>query len=358
MGEKASNGATARRTIKDWLGVLRHDPEPVVILVAAGTVAVLGATNVVADINTLLSATLAVLAVLGFSALRQARRRRTELDQFGDTTASLDQITRDLAVLRDSVAPATSIEELSPGPAIRKAFENAVATTDWWRFRGGTGSFTRAWTLPKLAERSRGNAGAAWVVQLQIIDPRDEALCRSYTDYRAKLASHRSETTQVTWTVERVRLECFATILAAHWYRQHEFLDVEVALNASFSTIRYDISATVAILTNEDRRFPALRAHDSGALYRVFRADFDRSFEGAPKLPRTSAVVLPRSADAITGDHIVSVLEASGVDPSVIDASLLQEIPGLALAREDPYALAAAGHPGLAAPTGDRATRA
>lgn len=321
---------------------LRRDPEQLVILLAAATVAVLGTTDAVSDAKTLLAATLATLAVLGFSLLKQAARQEVNDQRVVGLGQSVDIVRKGIDEVEHTLKRNSSVGELTTRAAKQKAFETAMLSANMWKFRGGTGSFTRAWTLPALATRAReSSTGAHWRVQLQILDPQNTTRCQEYAEYRAKLSRRPGTTIQATWTTEYVQTSCLATIFAAHWHQQHEFLVVEIKLRAEFSTLRHDISPESIIITNEDSHFPALhirRLDDASALYHAYHADFDLSFASlVPTLKTKSDIRVPAAKDQVTEDDVFRVLRDVGIAEQTFEGLSLDSIRELALSSTSPY---------------------
>ena len=321
---------------------LRRDPEQLVILVAAAAVAVLGATDTVNDVKTLLAATLATLAILGFSLFKQAMRQEDNDRRVVELVRSVDQVEKGVGEVEHALTITPSVGELTTLASRQKAFEAAMTTADMWQFRGGTGSFTRAWTLPQLAARARASStGTHWRIQLQILDPQNTTRCREYAEYRAKLSRRPESTARAVWTTEFVQTSCLATIFAAQWHQQHEFLVAEIRLRSEFSTLRHDISPDSVIITNEDSQFPALhirRLGGASALYHAYRADFDLSFTSLkPALKAKSDIRVPADKDKVTEDDVFRVLRDVGIAEQTLDRLELSSIRELALNPTNPY---------------------
>ncbi|HEY3466513.1 MAG TPA: hypothetical protein VGL47_15365 [Amycolatopsis sp.] len=321
---------------------LRRDPEQLIILFAAATVAVLGATDSVNDAKTLLAATLATLAILGFSLFKQAMRQEANDQRVVELAQSMNVVKNGIDEVEHALSANSTMGELTTRASKQKAFETAMLTADMWQFRGGTGSFTRAWTLPALATRAReSSTGTHWRVQLQILDPQNPTRCREYAEYRAKLSRRRGSTVEPTWTTEYVQTSCLATIFAAQWHQQHEFLVIEVRLRSEFSTLRHDISPESIIITNEDSHFPALhirRLEDASALYHAYRADFDLSFASLkPTLKARSDVRVPADKAQVTDDDVFRVLRDVGIAEQTLGELSLGSIRDLALNSTSPY---------------------
>jgi hypothetical protein len=161
---------------------------------------------------------------------------------------------------------------------IRSSFEDAAKDTSAWYFRGATGSFLRAWTLPTL-HRVGINKGSAYpcMLRVEIIDPDNEALCQAYASYRAALDTQREGRSprQSGWTSDHVRRQCIATLLAVAWYCEHRTFSAVVVMSSSMPVLRFDVSDTHAILTNENKSHPAVVATktENGQIYSSFRAE-------------------------------------------------------------------------------------
>lgn len=321
---------------------LRRDPEQLVILFVAATVAILGATDTVNDIKTLLAATLATLALLGFSLFKQAMRQEANDQRVVELTRSMTAARRGIDEVEHALTITPSIGELTSLASRQNAFEAAMSTADMWQFRGGTGSFTRAWTLPRLAARARQNStGTHWRVQLLILDPQDATRCQEYAEYRTKLSRRPDKTMRNQWTAEYVQSSCLATIFAAQWYEQHEFLLTEIRLRSEFSTLRHDISPDSVIITNEDSQFPALhirRSGDASALYHAYRADFDLSFTShKPTLKTKSDVRVPAERSRVSEEDVYEVLRDLGIAAQTLDGLSMASIRELATNPQNPY---------------------
>jgi hypothetical protein len=149
-----------------------------------------------------------------------------------------------------------------------------------WMFKGGTGTYLRAVTLPECvqnADRER----RALRVQVEIIDPTNRALC----EYYASLRQSRPDGTGEPWTPGRTRNEAYATILAASWYQQrYTILRIEVALSATVPTFRWDLSSTCVFMTQEDPS-PHLMFEEPSPHYNFCTRELDSSFRQARHVP-------------------------------------------------------------------------
>jgi len=152
-------------------------------------------------------------------------------------------------------------------------------------FKGGTGTYIRAVTLPQCIENARQRKGRL-LVRLEIIDPTDEAVCERYGEFRRTLSADRPDGTGERWTLDRTRKEAFATVLAACWYRQRfGLLEIDVRLSSVMTTFRWDLSAHRIIITQEDPSAPALMIEDGTFFYERWSTELIANLEQARRVP-------------------------------------------------------------------------
>lgn len=228
------------------------------IAVAVGLIGVLdvfSSNQILPDDQILPEATLLVLALLATTLLRD---RRNSAKALADRSA-VQMIT---------------------GAEVGQVHAKAHRESEQWMFKGGTGTYLRAVTLPECVESAR-SAKRPFRMQVEIIDPTDELLCHEYTQFRSSLSPGPDRTGE-PWTLDRTRKESFATVLAACWYRQRfTFLKVEVGLSKVMTTFRWDLSSEWVILTQEDPAAPAMLFDKSRAHYRAYNRELVASFEQA-----------------------------------------------------------------------------
>lgn len=174
----------------------------------------------------------------------------------------------------------SSAVKLINGPEVGQVHTEAHRDTEFWMFKGGTGTYLRAVTIKACVESAR-RAQRPVRMQVEIIDPTDEHLCNRYARYRSSLAPGPDRTGE-TWTLDRTRKEAFATILAACWYWQRfTFLKVEVGLSQVMTTFRWDLSSQWVVITQEDPSAPAMLFEKGRPLYRSYSRELVASFEQA-----------------------------------------------------------------------------
>jgi len=317
-------------------GRIRLDPEHTIVLVTGLTVAVLGMTDVIETPKPLIAATLAVLSILAFSQLRQAKRREEAEARASAHGEVLERLVGRIRDLEGEYTNSLTMRHLPEGPAIGKALERMTVEASSYHFRGGTGTYLRSATLPRLYRRSGTTAGSRRTVEIEIIDPGSAATCERYARYRRALDSQRAGATPSEWTARRVRLESSGTVLAAVWFSQHTSLSPRVFVTERISSLRFDMSDSEAIVTNEDRELPALLVSRRNTFYFALRAELELSQEQARELPLAAAPALPSATEEITAEQVRDTLTAMGFAADGMESEWT-EVVALAFNRPNPY---------------------
>ncbi|MGH3888757.1 MAG: hypothetical protein ACRDSZ_19725 [Pseudonocardiaceae bacterium] len=297
---------------------LRANADGVVALLVAATVGVLAVLDVFgADvfgtegINTVNAAILLVLALLAVTLLKDRQ------------SAS--------KVLTD----ASAVRQLS-GVEVGQEYAEARRHTEQWIFKGGTGTYLRAVTLRECVEHARREQRPLRM-QLEVIDPTDDALCTAYAQFRSSLTPGPDGTGE-TWTFERTRKESFATVLAACWYRQRfTFLTIEVGLSTVMSTFRWDLSSHSVIMTQDDPSHPALMFTKGKPYYRAYSRELVASFRQARRVDIDKASGLQLGDEPTVEDtrKLFTMLELE-LPRSFTDRDV-SDVIGKALRAKNPY---------------------
>ena len=181
------------------------------------------------------SGTLLVLALLATAILRDRWRQEpveTAIRESFTSTAALPGRLERLEGVVDEAGRALQdlsvVHVLNGAEEIAKAHAEGRRETDRWSFKGGTGTYFRAVTLPEcVAAARKERARAADAAR----DHRPGQRARSArptptTAARCRRARrHRRD----VWTPDRASKESYATILAACWYRQRfGLLDIDI----------------------------------------------------------------------------------------------------------------------------------
>ncbi|MGV9818247.1 hypothetical protein [Nocardia xishanensis] len=252
------------------LSWLRTNIDGVVALVLALVVGVLAVLDLI-DIDQVNAVVLLVLGLLATTLLR------------------------DRHLSAQAVRDATSVRLLY-GPEIGHAHTLARRDTEQWIFKGGTGTYIRAVTLRACVENARREQRPLRM-QLEILDPTDEPLCKTYAQFRSSLTPEADRTGE-QWTTDRTRKEAFATVLAACWYRQRfTFLTIDVGLSSVMTTFRWDLSSSCVIVTQDNPNTPALMFERDKPYYRDFNRELVASFK------QTRQVPLSRSEELALADE-------------------------------------------------------
>jgi hypothetical protein len=271
-----------------WLRQLAENREHLIILVGGAAIALLSLLDVIESSKALVSTTLAVLSLMAFAALRDSKRR-----------SSLAEIEisnrRALMHIREDLSSSRSIFEIAGSRDVSETFSRVLREPTIWHFQGGLGSFLRESTLPSIAKAVRGRVTTKSRVTIQVLDPSDAQVCKQYAEYRRRLAEQRNSQDAASWTLDKVQTGSAASILAALWFQQHENLQIEFGLLDRISSLRYDISDDLAMITNEDRSFPALAVTNKSPLYFAFLADLELSLRNSRRIDLGAArAELPR----------------------------------------------------------------
>lgn len=210
--------------------------------------------------NQLVSAATLVILALVATALLRDRARQAPLEETV-TSGALAQLPVRLARLEEIESLVTGtraaldvlqlVRVLGSRQEIAQAHADARKDATRWSFKGGTGTYLRAITLPECVAAAR-KVKRHLTVRIEIIDPSNVEVCETYAHYRRSL-SDVPDGTGETWTADRVRKESYATILAAFWHRQrYGLLDIGIGLSSTMTTFRWDLSTSRLIMTVED----------------------------------------------------------------------------------------------------------
>jgi hypothetical protein len=244
--------------------------------------------------NDVSGAILLTLALVATSALRN-RAREEEMDsQLHSVLQSTEQMLTKLPARLDEIESTvegtrralteSSFVRVLHGAEVGLALEEARRNTDRWTFKGGTGTFLRAVTIPQCVEIARRKKHTLHM-QIGIIDPSDEKLCAAYAQFRRSLSDQPDAIGEV-WTVDRVRKEAYATVLAACWYQQHfTFVTIEVGLSSVLTTFRWDMTPHRLIITQEDPQFPAMMLEPGKYYYEIYSRELMASLRQCRQVP-------------------------------------------------------------------------
>ncbi|MBO0806107.1 MAG: hypothetical protein J2P25_23925 [Nocardiopsaceae bacterium] len=239
-----------------------------------------------------------------------------------------------VARLRDVLEHASMVQVV-PGEEVGRAHTRARLETDRWVFKGGTGTYLRAVTLPECVKAAR-EGHRTLKVQFEIVDPANRELCERYAAFRASLAD--PDAAGEMWTLDRVRKEALATVLAACWHRQRYFLlDVAGALSGGMTTMRMDMSSSYLIITQESTTSPALVVEAGKPHFTAYAKELQSSFEQARLVDFSRSREVPLG-DEPTVDEARRLLAALGLPPpSTFTDRDVSDIIGKAVRPLNPY---------------------
>jgi hypothetical protein len=266
----------------------------------------------------------------------------------GEATPSLaDVIDQSLADMLATVVAATVLSAIvvwftrpSKRPTeltvvhpkdIRPRLKQQLSDARTWWYSGSAGRWNRARVLPELAEKARQTNTSCDVV-LSILDPRAEAACLAYAEYRRGVRTGADR----DWTIEAVRRDLYATIVAAAVFNdEYPLLSVAVNLKKSTSILRVDSSDQGLVITREDPKEPGLVCEAGSYFFDTFRQNmvFERS-QGDDLRLEPSGLRFESLDVAATR----VLLEKLGFDtPELTDDSAVGAIVDEAKSRDSPY---------------------
>ncbi|WP_214317627.1 hypothetical protein [Nonomuraea sediminis] len=314
--------------IGEWLlRFLRTIWENLDLLAVLVTALVIGALDLLnVDGVQATGAILPVLAVLAFAWLRD-RHRNTEA---AARVESVKGATDDIRNLLTAGGGGRTLV----GTEIGNALQEARQDTDRWMFKGGTGTYTRAVTLPECVAAAQ-RARRPLEFKLEILDPADAHLCARYTRLHQELAPGNAE--EQEWTPKDTRKDLYATILACAWYHQRsqQLLDLEVRLSPTMTLFRWDLSGSRLIITQRGPSFPAVQFDKESPHYNLWRIELRTSLIQARRVPLENGTPLSeRPTIEETKDLFVSL----GLPlPDNFTEADIRQIPRNALNHIDPY---------------------
>ncbi|WP_010285636.1 hypothetical protein [Streptomyces sp. SA3_actF] len=265
-------------------------------------------------------ATVLVLGALAAGSLRQRRRD----ENLADAVHDIQRAFEGMQMVR-------SLTGSEIGAELRKARERS----DFWAFKGGTGTYLRAVTLPECVERARGNRSNL-TFTIDIVDPADTPACRAYARFRRSYATTEGSYDPEAWTEERTSKESYATVLAAGWHLQRlPGMTVHLYLSSTAPTLRFDVSQSRLIITQDDRARPGLLVTENHPLHRYYSVELQQSRNQARKIELGQARALDNDP---TNDQARAFFEDLGLPlPTTFSDTDVRQIVEKALHAENPY---------------------
>lgn len=268
------------------------------LAVVVGLVEVLGLWKVSGDIFEGL-----ILFAVGLVLL-------TFLADAGDRSASREE-QRELVDAARAATGQLEVREVR-SHEIGEGLRRLLKESNEWTFRGGSGRYLRNATLPVLARIHDRDVN----VDIQILDPRDQALCKEYAEYRSRYRGD-SIRRPDEGKVETITTDLLSVVFAAVWYSTNSRIRARVLLLKSFSPLRYDIGSTGLYLTLPDPREPALFAASGSWYYVSVLDEMRQSVHGHPSLvlPADSKLVGLRKDQVDAGVVKAGLEKTFAVDP-------------------------------------------
>src|SRR5437868_1328901 len=322
------------------------------VAIALVLAVVLGVLGLMADLlfkdkiptELISNATLLILALVATALLRDRARQAPveatitsrEFTELPRRLGQLDELHDLVAGTRRALNELQLVQVLNQRE-ITLAHAEAREGTSRWSFKGGTGTYLRAVTLPECVIAARKEKRHL-TVTVEVIDPLSEEVCETYAHYRRSLSDLPDGTGEM-WSAERARKESYATVLAAFWHRQrYGLLDISVGLSATMTTFRWDLSSSRLIMTVEDPN-RAISAKAGTFYFENCDAELRLSMEQARRVPIELYKTVPLS-DEPTVEEVEELfrkirlpLPKAYTDHDVVD------VTRKALRAKNPYAI-------------------
>jgi hypothetical protein len=212
---------------------------------------------------------------------------------------------------------------------ISPTLENARTDTSKWSYSGGSGRYTRAITLPNLADLAR-RKNRTIDISIQIMNPHNITVCTNYAEYRNSLRSSKNRK-----TLKTVQLDLISTIVSAFvWKTEQSLLKIKLGLKDGFSLFRLDISSSNVVITKEDPIEPAM-SHEQGTFfYQAYSEDLLQSFNQCRIIDMSIRFY---RKDEITVENTKRLLEQLGLMELLTDADIPDIISNV-ISTKNPYA--------------------
>lgn len=196
---------------------------------------------------------------------------------------------------------AESIEVLDSA-SIAESIEEATQHARQWHVRARTANYFARHTLLELTQ-SALKSRRSIDIKMQVLDPEDEDLLRSYARMRS---NHRGAA--ALWTVERVRLEIYASILqAALCVQDAPRLNVTVGLSSMNWVMSLDLSDEMALVTGQNKGEPGLLFRKASQFFGGWCDDFESAFAGCRQITPDDPGITRESARHPTADDLAAV---------------------------------------------------
>lgn len=225
----------------------------------------------------------------------------------------------------------SKIEIIEP-KEINPALKSVLSTTRNWIYKGTCGRYTRATTLPRLAEAAR-NSGFGRDITICLLNPKNEKLCKEYAIYRKSL---KSADPNNPWTQESVQEEIIATAIVALKYTYLEpLLRINIFFVDHFSAFRLDISDSFVIVTKEDKEASALKADAGTYFYDSYKDDVRLTERQSLSLGHFPTLVFNGDVDEAKLKEVL--LHTHFFDHSVLSQTSIKSILEKINKPKDPY---------------------
>jgi len=218
--------------------------------------------------------------------------------------------------LTPDIVRRSEMEVIAP-KQINSLLKRAATDTRSWFYKGACGRYTRATTLPMLANAAKVQ-GIGRDISVCLLNPNNDGLCSEYATYRKSL---KSGTSGVAWTQKSVQEEILATAVAVLRYQYSEpLLRIRLFFVDHFSAFRLDVSDQYVVVTKEDKEASALRADAGTYFYDSYKDDIRLTERQSEEISCSGALIFEGSVDeaklreAIACAQLFDTVRLDGLD--------------------------------------------
>ena len=222
-----------------------------------------------------------------------------------------------------------AIVENVPAHEIGGRLDAAFQTSKRWWYDGSTGRYQRASTLPEMTRWARKDRTSREVIVV-ILDPVNEDLCLRYANYRQAL-----EDGGAGWTLDRVRCDIYATLLACAFFNQKSPLAVTAAVKSTMSILRYDLSDAQLVITKEGSKDPAIACPRESYHYDAYCETLRWSLKQAHQIDLSRPTVPENGFDLESARAAFAAMDIYA--PTLDDDAIIRSIIALSESQVHPY---------------------
>jgi hypothetical protein len=303
-----------------WVGRNPDISLNVIIVAAAAILSILDLTGGITLTQTGISRlAVALVGGLALATVTSNIKKDPVLKHEDDVLNSLQEGLKEVRTAMRSIQGTLDQNDI-PAEDRTRALLELLSQADSWSFRGGSGRWQRSTVLPELSRRGGQNIP----YRMQIVDPRNEALCTRYAQFRV-IAQSPEVSRPNEGEVVTILSDLLACVYAVSWYSHNSMIQPVVSLMPFYTPFRIDGNPAAAVVTIADPTANALGVRRGNWYHRALLEELDRSEEEFPAIKIERSVALfPSQQDVITPSVVQDALKATRVTDETNESPLLQ----------------------------------